>query len=92
MCITSKIYFALREEKKRKLPEIKVLMLKTVRRFILLLFIIVIIINIIIIIIIIVVLYYNDLEVGFQRMLAAFEKKILRFLINMPDLLLQNLV
>ena len=66
-------------------------MLKTVRRFILLLFIIVIIINIIIIIII-VVLYYNDLEVGFQRMLAAFEKKILRFLINMPDLLLQNLV
>ena len=68
-------------------------MLKTVRRFILLLFIIVIIINIIIIIIIIiVVLYYNDLEVGFQRMLAAFEKKILRFLINMPDLLLQNLV
>ena len=91
MCITSKIYFALREEKKRKLPEIKVLMLKTVRRFILLLFIIVIIINIIIIIII-VVLYYNDLEVGFQRMLAAFEKKILRFLINMPDLLLQNLV
>ena len=66
-------------------------MLKTVRRFILLLFIIVIIINIIIIIII-VVLYYNDLEVGFQRMLAAFEKKILRFLIIMPDLLLQNLV
>ena len=41
-------------------------------------------------VIIIVVFYYNDLVVGFQRILAAFEKQIPRFLINMRDLLLQN--
>ena len=34
MCITSKIYFALREEKKTKLSEMKIWMVKTVRRFI----------------------------------------------------------
>ena len=58
-CITSKIHVTLREEKKRKLPEMKVWMVKTVRRFIVLFF---------------VILYYNDLAVGFQRLIAACEK------------------
>ena len=34
MCITFKIYFALREEKKTKLSEMKIWMVKTVRRFV----------------------------------------------------------
>ena len=34
ICITSKIYLTLREEKKTNLPEIKVWMVKAVRRFI----------------------------------------------------------
>ena len=33
MCITSKIYFTLEEEKKRKLPEMNVWMVKMARRF-----------------------------------------------------------
>ena len=71
MCIISKIYFTLREEKKRKLPEMKVWMVKTVRRFFFFFF---------------VVLYYNELVVGFQRLIATCEKQILRFLINMQEI------
>ena len=33
-----------------------------------------------------VVLYYNELVVGFQRLIAACEKQILRFLINMQEI------
>ena len=64
------IYVTLREEKKRKLPKMKVWMVKTVRRFVFFF----------------VIFYYNDFVVGSQRLIAASEKQTLRILINMPEI------
>ena len=58
--------FHIRRRKEKKFPEMKIWMVKTVRKYFF------------------VVLHYNDLVVGFQLLTRACEKKILRFLINMP--------
>ena len=64
------IYVTLREEKKTKLPKMKVWMVRTVRRFVFFF----------------VIFYYNDFVVSFQRLIAASKKQTLRILINMPEI------